>query len=189
MKFNELSQKGQEVIAEWFSNPSGDTSNMYHFEDRVAKHSGLLDPVFIEVKQFIDARNIGNEKYFGRDQWMETVRNLDELAHTFAEHSDAIDRDQMHLTQFVSSENPQKEVHMIVTLEQIADLVDSVKLRQIDQRLDDELTEKFLDATEHLPTLLCDEADEICERVERAGIIEYLRERFANPVEPVVPIS
>ena len=78
---------------------------------------------------------------------------------------------------------------MIVTLEQIADLVDSVKLRQIDQQLDDELTEKFLDATEHLPTLLCDEADEICERVERAGIIEYLRERFANPVEPVVPIS
>lgn len=189
MKFNELSQKGQEVIAEWFSNPSGDTSNMYHFEDRVAKHSGLLDPVFIEVKQFIDARNIGNEKYFGRDQWMETVRNLDELAYTFAEHSDAIDRDEMHLTQSVSSENPQKEVHMIATLEQIADLVDGCELRQIDQHFDDNLRERFFDATDHLDTALCDEADEIYVKVERAVIIQYLRERFANPVEPVVPIS
>lgn len=94
MECDYLSDKAKEVIADWFSKPEYDASNMYHLEDRVAKHAGLRDPVFLEVVQFIDARNLGNEKYWRRDQWMETVRKLDELACELNEHVAAIDRDE-----------------------------------------------------------------------------------------------
>ena len=78
---------------------------------------------------------------------------------------------------------------MIATLEQIADLVDGFELREIDEEFDDKMSDRFLEATEHLYTVLSDEADEIYLKVEREVIIEYLRERFATPVEPVVPIN
>lgn len=71
---------------------------------------------------------------------------------------------------------------MNITIEQLADLLDGFELREIDSSFDDDMRDRFIDATEHLETVFCDEADEIYDVVERQAKVDYLREFFAEVV-------
>lgn len=67
---------------------------------------------------------------------------------------------------------------MAITIEQLADLLDGDALREIDEGFDDMMRDEFIDATEHLGTALCDEADAIYPHVERKVKVDYLRDFF-----------
>lgn len=73
---------------------------------------------------------------------------------------------------------------MNITLEQLADLIDGRELREIDSDFDDEMSDRFFGALDHLEikTVECDEADEIYGVVERQAKVDYLREFFAVEV-------
>lgn len=69
---------------------------------------------------------------------------------------------------------------MNITIQQLANLIDGGELRRLDQEFDEDISQQFLTETDHLDTVLCDEADKIYEKVELEVKVNFLRRFFAE---------